>query len=142
MPVIAAVDRSERAQNVVREAEALAEKFDERLLIVYVLSQADYIDIEGVGYDDTADIKDMDNIEELAEEFAEDAAKDVTTPYEAVGLVGKAADRVVEYAEEIDARYVVVGPRKRSPTGKAVFGSVAQSILLNAPCPVVTIVDR
>lgn len=141
MPVIAAVDRSERAQNVVYEAEALADKFDEHLLIVYVLSPADYIDIEGVGYDDTEDIKNMSNIEELAEEFAEGAAENVSIPYEAVGLVGKAADRVVDYAEEVNARYVVVGPRKRSPAGKAVFGSVAQSILLNSPCPVVTIVD-
>jgi nucleotide-binding universal stress UspA family protein len=45
-------------------------------------------------------------------------------------------ERIVELSEEVDADLVVVGGRKRSPTGKAVFGSTAQEVMLNAPCPV------
>jgi len=47
-----------------------------------------------------------------------------------------AGDRLVEIAKEIDADLVIVGGRTRTPAGKAVFGSTAQTILLNAPCPV------
>jgi nucleotide-binding universal stress UspA family protein len=43
---------------------------------------------------------------------------------------------VVALAEELDADLVIVGGRTRSPAGKAVFGSTAQEILLESPCPV------
>lgn len=49
---------------------------------------------------------------------------------------GSRGERVVELAEDLGADLVVVGGRKRSPSGKAVFGSTAQEILLTAPCPV------
>ncbi len=43
----------------------------------------------------------------------------------------------VQMATDLGADRVVVGGNRRSPAGKAVFGSDAQAILLNAPCPVV-----
>lgn len=39
-------------------------------------------------------------------------------------------------AEQTGADLVVVGLRRRSPVGKALLGSVAQEILLQADCPV------
>lgn len=52
------------------------------------------------------------------------------------GAVGEKSEEVVTLAESFDADLLVIGGRGRSPAGKAVFGSTAQSILLNAPCPV------
>ena len=45
-------------------------------------------------------------------------------------------ERIVELAETVDADLIVVGGRKRSPAGKAIFGSTAQEVMLNSPCPV------
>ncbi|ERG98064.1 MAG: universal stress protein UspA related nucleotide-binding protein [Haloquadratum sp. J07HQX50] len=45
-------------------------------------------------------------------------------------------DEIVKLAEDIAADLLIVGGRKRSPTGKAIFGSTAQTVILNAPCPV------
>jgi nucleotide-binding universal stress UspA family protein len=45
-------------------------------------------------------------------------------------------EKIVELAKNLDADLVLVGGRKRSPAGKAVFGSTAQEVMLNAPCPV------
>lgn len=46
------------------------------------------------------------------------------------------SERIVELAEEVGADLILAGGRKRSPAGKAVFGSTAQEVILNAPCPV------
>ena len=53
-------------------------------------------------------------------------------------MMGDPADEIVYYAEQVGARYIVVGPRKRSAAGKALFGSVAQSILLDSAIPIVS----
>lgn len=61
-------------------------------------------------------------------------AKDID--YEIQGAVGEHAEEIVALAERVDADRVLVGGRRRSPTGKAVFGSTAQEVMLSAPCPV------
>lgn len=50
--------------------------------------------------------------------------------------VGKPEELLVSMAEQIGADQIFIQGRGRSPAGKALFGSTAQAILLNAPCPV------
>jgi nucleotide-binding universal stress UspA family protein len=42
-------------------------------------------------------------------------------------------------AEEHQVDAIIMGVRRRSKVGKLVFGSTAQYVILNAPCPVVTV---
>ncbi len=53
--------------------------------------------------------------------------------------VGDPADRVVALADELEADFVVVGGRNRSPAQQALFGSVSQEILRSVRCPVISV---
>lgn len=141
MTIVAPVDRSERADRVIREAETLAEAFDEPVHVIHVLSRSEFRQLESESVEETGEPIDMNEVREFATAVAEEAAEGLSVPHESFGMMGD-ADRIVDHAEEHDARYIVVGPRKRSPIGKAVFGDTSQSILLNAPCPVVSTIEQ
>lgn len=49
------------------------------------------------------------------------------------------ADDLIEVAEREGAALIVIGLRRRSPVGKLLMGSNAQSILLRADCPVLAV---
>ena len=49
------------------------------------------------------------------------------------------ADEIVRLAAEVDAELVVIGLRPRTPVGKMIMGSVAQRVLIDAPCPVLAV---
>ena len=51
----------------------------------------------------------------------------------------EAAEEVVDAAERLSASLLVIGLRRRTPTGKLITGSSAQRILLDAPCPVLAV---
>ncbi|MCI9889125.1 universal stress protein [Micrococcales bacterium 31B] len=50
-----------------------------------------------------------------------------------------AADDVLSAAEERNASLIVVGVRRRDRLGKILLGATAQSILLDAACPVLSV---
>lgn len=79
--------------------------------------------------------------DEVAERHAtvkelRDVLEEAGIPTSVRGAVGDHGDEIVALADMTQADLTVVGGRKRSPTGKAVFGSTAQKVMLNAPCPV------
>lgn len=49
------------------------------------------------------------------------------------------ADDLIRIAEEEAAELVVIGIRSRSAVGKMLMGSVAQRVIMEAPCPVLTV---
>ena len=66
-----------------------------------------------------------------------DALEGAGVGHEVRGAVGTHGQAIPALAEEIEADRIVIGGRRRSPTGKAVFGSTSQEVMLASPCPVI-----
>lgn len=87
-----------------------------------------------------AEMRSVDRIEtvRLVQEYLEERDVDVelaeTSHPPAEGILGTAGD--------VDADQIVMGSQKRSPTGKAVFGSTSQQVLLEADVPVTVVGAR
>lgn len=53
--------------------------------------------------------------------------------------IGGPAEQVLTFLEHTPSDILAVGVRRRSAVGKALLGSVAQALLLNAPCAVLAV---
>lgn len=139
MPIVAAVDTTDRAPAVVDQARELADLYGVDLHVVHV----EEFSVGNLQTGSTDD-RDVDDARREAREIAAEVASraGLDEGFEPVGLVGEPAARILEYSEEHDPEYIVVSGRKKSPIGKALFGSVTQSLLLDAETPVVAVMDE
>jgi nucleotide-binding universal stress UspA family protein len=123
MSILAAVDDAESTL-VVQRGYELAQAFGEDLVVLHVLPETETL--------------------EEAEEVAENAirlALDDPENVSAAGALGDPAPRILSEADRRDASYVVLGPHKQTPIGKALMGSVSQLVLLNADCTVAFVAE-
>jgi len=72
-----------------------------------------------------------------------DAVREAREAFEAAGIETELAERsgtpaaeILAAAEELDIDLIALTGRQRSPTGKAVFGSTSQRVLLDSDIPV------
>lgn len=90
------------------------------------------------GGDDSSSESIRDGVDAL--DVIEDALGDVATVRTHQYVRGNDPDTdVLAAAEEFEVDEIVIGVRKRNPTAKVVFGSVAQRILLNANRPIAVV---
>ncbi|WP_318570361.1 universal stress protein [Salinigranum marinum] len=67
---------------------------------------------------------------------ASDVLDEAGIDYDVTESSGDPAEAIIDAADDVDADLIVIGGRKRSPAGKALFGSVTQTVILNAGRPV------
>jgi nucleotide-binding universal stress UspA family protein len=128
-----------RADQLAKEAIATAESADAEVVLTHVFTDEEFDAVRSnLGVDSTSEGSTPEAVAErhTTTRAIAEALSDAGVRYSIRGAVGDHADEVVKAAKAIDADRVVVGGRNRSPTGKAVFGSVAQEVMLSSPCPV------
>lgn len=91
---------------------------------------------------DARDGKQLSTVEMIESEAREQAATvadeafgDADVSYTALGAAGELPDRILEVAAECECEHLFVAGRGRSPAGKALFGDVAQTVLLQFDGP-------
>lgn len=141
MTVLVAVDRGDGGRGTLEEGKRLADQFDDDLEVVHVLTRKEFVNLERTSVSETHEAVDPDDVREIAADIAAEIAAEVldADDFTATGAVGDPAGEVLSLATKRDARYIVIGVRKRSPVGKVVFGSTAQEILMDSDRSVVVV---
>ncbi|MFC7136274.1 universal stress protein [Halobaculum litoreum] len=129
-------DDGDRLEYMVEEAIGLATQTGASIVVAHAFETQSGVDdalsaLEGVDGTPSDVARRLGSVKRVTK-----AIEDAGVEYEVEGVVGDPGEAIAALAERVDADRVFVGGRKRSPTGKAVFGSTAQQILLSAPCPV------
>lgn len=142
----------EDATELLAEAGELSAGVGAELTVLALMTEEEFeetreaLDVvareEHTAYDDSVV---LDAARNEAEEAVEDLYADLDLEWEVAGAVisddGDAADQIIETADDVGADHVFVSGKKRSPTGKAVFGDRAQAVILNFGGPVTTLLD-
>ncbi len=147
MVILAAVGEKRDPTRIIETAHELASAFDDELQVLHVLPEKDAEEhFEAIkSIDESADYSfniEVDRAEDVAQRFIEEVVDNASPEgVSAIGRIGDPTEEILAVADEIEPRYLVVGGKNRSPTGKALFGSVTQSVILNSEYPVVTVVE-
>lgn len=136
VPVGPDVDQAERIAELTAGLPGEAEDLD--VTVLHVFREFDATDSGGM-----VDSEDM--LEEIG---VPDSVQQVTSHFEDQGIEtstrlehGDVVDVIVNVAEEIDGDMIVMSGRRRSPTGKVIFGSTTQNVLINSSVPIFVSVD-
>jgi nucleotide-binding universal stress UspA family protein len=150
--ILLATDGSENVSTATDVAVQLSKVTDSELHITYVGEDAYSATLIYPEITDPGGVEREDPVllEQLQRQFEQMSRRVLETEVEKVreagGTVaqthlrmGKAAAEIVELAEELGARLVVVGSRGLGGIRRALMGSVSDSVVRHAHCPVLVV---
>jgi universal stress protein A len=135
--IVVPIDFSEYQQPVLDLATSLARASDARLVIVHVADPARTYGESSV-YAEVAEPQ----RELMAGKLRQVRPHSPDVDFEHRYLTGTPADAIVDCAKELNADYVVMGTHGRTGISRVLMGSVAEAVVREAPCPVMTIKTR
>ncbi|MFW6382405.1 MAG: universal stress protein [Haloferacaceae archaeon] len=135
-----AIDDPDHSSDMLREAAAYATGADADLVLYLPLTREEFEEsqtaLDAIGRVENKDYAEGD-ANAVATQFVDDIAADPLADFDVEYTVvtdvtdEMEASRVIELAEERGCDHVYTTGRRRSPTGKAMFGDTTQQLILN-----------
>jgi len=150
--ILLATDGSEDAKLAARTAADLAEKTGSKFHVVYVGGEGFYetplVDLATL--EPTWVTREYPNLLSDVERTERELLDNEVERVEATGgtvtqahlSMGEAVSEIVVVAEEIDAGLIVMGSRGRGGIRRAMLGSVSESVVKHAHCPVLIVREQ
>ena len=147
-PILVPVDFSPNSEIALVNAAELAEKLESDLVILHIVHDLNeapgYYSVKGQG-------KQMRRMEDVAAEMLEEFLRKMKKQYsDLVALeqattmlvVGLPVNRILESADKIQARMIVMGSQGRTGLARAMLGSKAEQVVRLASLPVMIVKDK
>lgn len=128
----------DRLETLARTVVQVAKPTGATVVLTHVFTDDEFTDFAERLDSPRATEEDIDNIVDRHKSvrYMEHQFDQHDVDYDVRGFVGNAAEKLVALAGDRDADRLIVSGHTRTRVGKALFGSTAQTILLEAPCPV------
>jgi nucleotide-binding universal stress UspA family protein len=127
--IVVGIDDSKVTQEVLKLAAGQAKAFDTTILLVTSLKGGPDVPRQ--------EFVQAEKVLSKAETFFQEGDIPCEAHMSVRGL--EPGEDIVKFAEEKKAEQIIIGVKRRSKVGKLLFGSNAQYVILNAPCPVLTV---
>ena len=129
MKIMVGYDRSNVAKEALEIAKKHAKAFDAKVHVLTSLARSPEMEREDIQKAE----HELENVRIQVEESG------ISCTTHAIVSSQSPGEDLVQFAQENDIGEIVIGVKRRSKVGKLLFGSNAQYVILQAPCPVVAV---
>lgn len=137
---------STTTERAVQYGNRLAEGLGEDLTIIPVYDESKYsgaVERKAMAGSEVTKLEDVrDKLSESTVQVVESTLTETTVPWTVDVFIGDLPSGLIEKIQEEDIDHLVVTTEQTSPTGKVIFGDLAQSLILNTSIPTTVLTEE
>ncbi len=134
------VDFTMNMEKVLPIVKDMVKAFDAKLYVIHVIRSAEeFVGFEmGTAWYAALEKDLLDGAEKSMKRLVAEQLQDLDN-VETQIAVGDVVDEILDYVKKNDIDLIIIGTHGRKGLEKVMFGSVAEGVIKEAPCPVLTV---
>ncbi len=134
------VDFTMNMEKIIPIVKDMVKAFDAKLYVIHVIRSAEeFVGFEmGTAWYAALEKDLMDGAEKSMRRLVTEQLEDIDG-VETQIAVGDVVDEILDYTKKQGIDLIIIGTHGRKGLEKVMFGSVAEGIIKEAPCPVLTV---